>query len=241
MQSFLRALNIVLSPVLTLYFASKFASVTVAGRSAGDAIGGTAAGLVVLAVELALTQGPKYSAWLRRWLEPRAVFEGGWIQAVWEGQTGNVVAIVWLDYEHETDSFAVTGHAYSVDGRPWAKWTSTHMFIDTVRLKATYRWEGELVGEKTPDPEKTGLTDLELRHPPIFSLPMTGEGRVSHVGEGTRVKFRLHRVTSRMLTELDLPFTFRQLQIDEHDEEARLVEAFLTQRARRAPAQMAAG
>ena len=34
MQSFLRALNIVLSPVLTLYFASKFASVIVAGRSA---------------------------------------------------------------------------------------------------------------------------------------------------------------------------------------------------------------
>ena len=220
-------------------FASKFASVIVAGRSVGDAIGGTAAGLVVLAVELALTQGPKYSAWLRRWLEPRAVFEGGWIQAVWEGQTGNVVAIVWLDYEHETDSFAVTGHAYSIDGRPWAKWTSTHMFIDTVRLKATYRWEGELVGVKTPDPEKTGLTDMELRHPPIFSLPMTGEGRVSHVGEGTRVKFRLHRVTSRMLTELDLPFTFRQLQIDEHDEEARLVEAFLVKRARLSAAQVA--
>ena len=240
MQSILRVLNIVLSPVLTLSFASTFAGLTIAGRDAGDAMAGTAAGLVVLAVELALTQGPKHSVWLRRWLDPRAAFEGGWIQNVTAGQGGNAVGIFWFDYQSETDTFAVHGYAYSEDFQRWARWVSTHMFIDTVGLTATYQWDGEILGAPTPDPEKAGLTNLELRWPPAFALPLIGAGRVLHVGEGTRVKFDLYRITNRLLAELGLPFTLRQLRINEHDEEAKVVEAFLTKRHRPAAAQTAA-
>jgi hypothetical protein len=171
--------------------------------------------------------------------EPRAAFEGAWIQEVWEGPIENVVGIFWLEYVRDTDSFAVSrGHGYSMNGQSWAQWHSTHMFIDSVRLKATYRWEGEQVRVQTPDAEKTGLTDLELFRPPSFSLPLTGEGRVLHVGEATRAKFHLHRVTGRLLSELGLPFTFRQLQVNTHDEEGQLVEAFLAQRVRRASVQV---
>jgi hypothetical protein len=234
MQSLLRVLNIVLSPALTLYFSSRFQGLTIVGKDAGDVIGGTAAGLFVLLIEIALTQGPQQSVWLRRWLEPRAAFEGVWLQDVFEGQGGNAIGMFSLDYEREGDSFVVLGYAYTADGRPWAKWISTHMFIDKRGLKATYRWEGEMLdGRPTPEVEKSGLTELVLRLPPVFSLPLTGDGRVSHVGEGTRVKFRLRRVTNRLLEELGLPFKVRQLRINAHDEEARLVQAFLRQRDRR--------
>ena len=240
MQSFLRAVNIIISPALTLYFSSRFQGLTIAGKGAGDAISGIAAGLLVLIIEIVLTEGPKHSVWLRRWLEPRAVFEGVWLQEVFEGQSGNAIGMFSLDYEREGDSFAVLGYAYSADGRPWAKWTSTHMFIDKQRLKATYRWEGEMLdGRATPEAEKSGLTDLELRSPPAFSLPMTGEGRVLHVGEGTRVKFRLHRVTNSFLRELGVLFGVRQLRLNEHDEEAQLVRAFLKQRERQSAPQQA--
>ena len=82
----------------------------------------------------------------------------------------------------------------------------------------------------TPDIEKSGLTDLELRRPPVLSVPKNGEGRVKHVGEGTRVKFRLRRVTNELLHDLGLPFTLRHLRINERDEEAQLVQALLRQR-----------
>lgn len=241
MQSVLRAVNIVLSPALTLYFSSQFHGVTVAGKDAGDAVAGAAAGLLVLVIEVALTEGPRHSAWLRRWLDSRAAFEGAWLQDVFEGQADNAIAIFRFDYRSEGDTFVVLGHAYSAAGEPWAKWTSTHMFIDKSRLTATYRWEGELLDRRpTPEAEKAGLTNLELRNPPLFSLPMTGEGRVMHVGEGTRVKFRLRRVTTDVLRELGLKFGLRQLQLNEHDEEAQLARAFLEQHDHRAERQVAA-
>ena len=233
MQSVLRALNIILSPMLTLAFASGFQGVKIAGRDAGDLVGGAAAGLVVLGLEIVLTQGPKYSPWLRRWLDPRSAFEGVWLQDVFEGHPLNAIAMFSVDYERESDSFMVRGYAYSRDGQRSSEWTSTHVFIDKGRLKATYRWEGELLGARpTPKTEKTGLTDLELRWPPAFSLPMTGQGRVWHVGEDARLKFHLHRVTKRLLDELGMSFTIRQLRINAHDEEATLIRAFLQLRNR---------
>jgi len=231
MQSVLRAVNIISSPALTLVFASRFQGLTIAGKDAGELVGGAAAGLVILAFEIALTQGPKHSAWLRRWLDPRSAFEGVWFQDVFEGHARNAIGMFSVDYEPEADSFRVRGYAYSSDGRRWAKWHSTHLFIDKGRLQATYRWEGELYDARpTPETEKSGLTDLELRWPPVFALPMTGEGRVWHVGEATRLKFQLRRVTKRLLEELGMSFTVRQLRINDHDEEAKLVEAFLQRR-----------
>jgi hypothetical protein len=234
MQSVLRALNIILSPVLTLAFASGFHGLRIAGKDAGDLVGGAAAGLVVLGLEIVLTHGPKYSVWLRRWLEPRSAFEGVWLQDVFEGHPLNVIGMFSVDYEREADSFVVRGSAYSPDGRPSAEWNSTHVFIDKGRLKATYRWEGELLGPRpTPKTDKTGLTDLELRWPPAFSLPMVGEGRVWHVGEDARLKFHLQRVTKRLLEELGMSFTIRQLRINAHDEEATLIKAYLQRRYRK--------
>ena len=232
MQSVIRAFNIVLSPVFTLFFASRFSGVMIAGRDAGDVIGGAVTALLVLVVETALTQGPKYSTWLRRWLDPRAAFEGVWLQEVFEGQEDNKIGVFSVHYERERDSFAVSGRAYSGNGQQWAKFNSTHMFIDKGRLKATYLWEGQVRGPlPTPDAEKSGLTELELRRPPVLALPMTGDGQVSHVGENRLVKFRLHRLTKGVLKEHDLPFTVRKLRINAHDEEEELAKAFLQKRA----------
>ncbi|MDM0116711.1 hypothetical protein QTI66_31730 [Variovorax sp. J22R133] len=230
MQTICRVINIILSPILTLMFASRFAGLGIAGRAAGDAVGGVVAGLLVLAVELGLTQGPKYSVCLRRWLDPRAAFEGIWLQDVLGGDD-NALGVFSLNYERENGSFTSTGHAYSTNRRQWAKWHSTHMFIDKQQHKATYRWEGGVLGSvPIAESDKSGLTVLDLRKPPTFSLPMTGDGEVFHVGEERRIKFRLRRVTKQFLKEFSLPFTMRDLRIDAHDEESQLVGAFFRMR-----------
>jgi hypothetical protein len=233
MQSFLRALNIVCSPVLTLFFASRLGRFSIFGEHAADTLGGVLAGLVVLGVEILLSQGPKHNAWLRRWLDPRAVFEGAWIQDVFEADGDNAFGIFRLDYVPESDAFAVSGAAYSRDGSRWAKWDSTHLFIDRVGLHATYEWRGELFGGRTATPaDKSGVVELELRRPPEWALPLVGEGRVLHLGEGTRLKFHLRRITNEWLHELGLRMTVRQLQVNGHDEEQQLVAALLERRAK---------
>jgi hypothetical protein len=226
-QTIIRVINILLGPILTLVFAARFAGVHIAGKEAGDALGGAFAGLLMLAVELGLTQGPKHSAWLRRWLDPRAAFEGVWLQDV-AGGTENALGIFSMSYEPETDSFELSGHAYSLSGARWAKWTATHMFIDRRQLRATYRWEGDVLGPvPASESDKSGLTVLELRRPPPLSLPMSGDGEVFHVGEARRIKFRLRRVTARLLRDAGLDFTLRELRLDARDEEQRLAAAFL--------------
>lgn len=229
MQSLVRVINILFAPILTLVFASKLGGLTIAGRNAGDALGGALAGLIVLVVEVVLTQGPKQSAWLRRWLDPRAAFEGVWLQEVSVGHPGNVLAVFSVDYVPEDDAFAVRGHAYSGEGRRSANWRSTHVFIDKQGLRAAYNWRGERLGQPTADSDKSGVTELDLPKPPLFSLAATGDGRVLHLGEELRLKFRLIRVTKRLLRKLDLPFTVRELRIDDRNEDV-LIDAFLRKR-----------
>ena len=230
MQAIFRVLNLILGPFLTLVFAARFAGLSVSGRSAGDAIGGALAGLVMLAVEFALTQGPRHSAWLRRWLDPRAAFEGVWLQEVIGGGE-NALGVFSMDYEQDSDAYTLSGHAYSPDGKRWARWNATHLFIDKRQLRATYRWEGDVLGPvPASESDKSGLTVLDLRKPPPLSLPMSGDGQVLHVGEERRIKFRLRRVTPSLLAELGLPFTVRDLRLDAHDEESRLAAADLKAR-----------
>lgn len=231
MQTLFRVINVVLGPLFTLLFAAHFAGLKIAGREAGDLVGGAIAGLVMLAMELGLTQGPKRSRWLRRWLDPRAAFEGVWLQDVIKGHEDNGVAVFSVDYERDSDTFSVHGHAYSLNGRLWAKWNSTHVFIDAPQLRSTYLWDGEVLGKPTPSADKTGLGELKLRRPPALSLPMTGDGGVSHIGETTRLEFRLQRVTNLLLKEHGMPFAERDIRVDAHDEERQLVAAFLRRRA----------
>jgi hypothetical protein len=237
MQTLFRTLNIILGPLMTLVFAAHFAGLRVAGKEAGDAIGGILAGLVMLAIELGLTQGPKYSSWLRRHLDRRAAFEGIWLQDVIKGHEDNRVAVFTVDYERESDALSVQGHAYSGDGRLWAKWHSTQVSMDAANLAMTYLWEGEAaLGQPIPTADKVGLAKLALRKPAaIFSLPMKGDGGIWHVGETSRLEFRLQRITDQLLTELGLTFTERDLRVDAHDEESRVVAALLRQRASAAP------
>jgi hypothetical protein len=235
-QTFLRVLNLIAGPILTLWFAARFKGLTFAGSDAGKEIGGALAGLAMLAVELVLTQGPKRSAWLRRWLDPRAVFEGVWLQEDLRG-TDNALSIFSMDYDGDSDAYKLAGRAYSKDGIRWATWKSTHVFIDKRELEATYRWQGDVAGlAPVADPEKSGLAVMSLRRPPALALPLTGEGRVLHVGESLRIDFRLRRVTPRLLAELGLPFTLRELRLDAHGEEEQLAAADLRQRAAPKPA-----
>ena len=230
MQTIFRVLNILLGPMLALYFRARFASSTFAGRPADEAIGSGLAALVMLAVELALTQGPRHSAWLRRWLDPRAAFEGLWLQEVIGGGE-NALGVFAMDYEADSDAYTLAGRAYSRDGTRWARWSATHLFIDKRQLRVTYRFEGDLLGPlPAAQSDKSGLTVMTLRRPPALALPMAGDGEVLHVGEEKRLKFQLHRVTPALLAGLGLPFTLRDLRLDARGEEQRLVVAWLKAR-----------
>lgn len=228
MQALLRLVNIVLGPVLTLLFSSRFAGIMIAGKAAGDVLAGIAAGSIVLLVELALTRGPKLNAVLRRWLDPRAALEGFWLQEVYEGQKPNVLGCFSFAYDRRSDSFSVTGNAYSKDGSRWARWKSTQLFLPQGKRKVLYLWEGEAQsGLESRNQNKGGLTTLGLRDSGSFSMAMRGEGAVSHLGETDQVKFDLRRVTDSFLFGLGLSFGVRELLINENDEEAALVRAVL--------------
>jgi hypothetical protein len=234
MQTLLRLINIVLAPILTVVFAQMFA-VDFVGRQMGEkavaqALGVVAAGVTVLAIELVLGKGPKFSRFLRRWLDPRALFEGCWLQEVYAGQRGNRLGLFVFKYDRNSDAYSVAGNAYSEGGVRWAKWRSTQMFFTPRTAKAAYLWDGEVIGANEQlEHEKHGLTKLELRVPGAAMLPMRGEGSVSHLGEQSKVEFRLRRVTNTLLRELGLNFGLEALLLDEHDEETALARAFLAQ------------
>jgi hypothetical protein len=233
MKTFLRLINIVLAPILTVVFAQLIAT-HLAGKLLGEkdtaqALGVVAAGVTVLAIELLLGRGPKFSRFLRRWLDPRALFEGFWIQEVYSGQQGNRLGCFSFKYDRAADTYSVTGNAYSEGGRRWAKWRSSHIFFTPQVAEVDYLWEGEEVGGaiNQPEVEKHGLTNLKLRVPGSARLPMRGEGSVSHLDERSKVSFTLRRVTAALLRELGLSFELSALMMDEHDEEAALARAFL--------------
>jgi len=232
MQSFIRGVNITLAPILTLAFSAKFEPDM--GEKWGRVVAGSAAGLTVIAIELCVSLGPRYSRVLRRWLDPRSAFEGIWLQDIRQGQPGNDLAIFLFTYIPAKDTFAVHGHCYSANGQQWANWESTRLFFDDPGRKVTYLWKGALLGGRpTPDAEKAGLTELTLRVSGAMSLPIHGEGRVSHVLEATTVKFELRRVTREMLKDLGLPFSIRSLRDDAHDEEQQLARSYLASRPTR--------
>jgi hypothetical protein len=144
------------------------------------------------------------------------------------GGTDNALSIFSMDYDAESDSYTLAGNAYSLDGTRWARWTSTHVFIDKRQLRATYRWTGDVVGPvPVSESDKSGLAEMTLRKPPALSLLRAGDGEVVHIGEARRIKFRLRRVTTPLIAELGLPFTLHDLRLDAHDEESRLAAADL--------------
>lgn len=227
MESVLRALNVLSGPPLTLLMASRLQGLTIGGRDAAEVVAGVVVGLLLLVFEIVLRQGPKRNVRLRRWLDPRANFEGFWLQEVFEAHENNTIGLFSSDYDADSNSFAVSGHAYDSAARRWSKWKSPHVFIDRQGRNATYQWKGELVGKPTPDDQRAGITELELRPAPAFQLPLTGEGRVWHLGEDSRLKFKLRRVTNVLLRELGLSYTVRELRLNDHDEETQLVRALL--------------
>ncbi len=106
-KTLVRTLNLLVVPLLTFWFASELVRSHVLTKDPKEAevIGGLLASLVMLATEFALTQGPKANAQLRRWLDPRAAFEGIWLQDVLIGPQDNDLAVFSVDYESDGDTY----------------------------------------------------------------------------------------------------------------------------------------
>jgi hypothetical protein len=238
MKTLLRLINIVLAPILTVVFtqaiAIKLGGNAAAEKDLSQALGVVAAGMTVLSIEVFLGTGPKLFRSVRRWLDPRAVFEGFWIQEVYAGHPGNRFGFFAFKYDRHTDTYSVTGNAYSENGARWAKFRSTQVFFTPGAAKVAYLWDGEVVGrDDQPEFEKHGLSKLELRDLKPFSLPKSGDGSVLHLGEQTKLAFKLSRVTNSSLRKLGLEFKLTDLLLDGDNEEMRLVKNLIADEASR--------
>jgi hypothetical protein len=236
MKTLLRLINIVLAPILTVVFtqaiATRFALNAAADKDISQALGVVAAGAFVLTIELILGTGPKLFPPLRRWLDPRAVFEGFWIQEVYAGHPGNRLGCIAFKYDRPNDTYKVRGNAYSESGARWAKFRSSHVFFTPGAAKVAYLWDGEVVGKADqPESEKHGLSKIELRDLKTFRLPISGDGSVLHLGEQSKLAFKLSRVTNSDLRRLNLKFNLTRLLLDGGNEESQLVIAFLADQA----------
>jgi hypothetical protein len=234
MKTVLRLINIIFAPILTLLFvhaiARKMASDLADGKDISQALGGAAAGATVLTIELFLGKGPKFFRFARRWLDPRAAFEGMWIQRVYAGHAENRYACLAIKYDRHEDNYSVTGNAYSESGQRSRKFRSTHVFFTAGEAKVDYLWDGEIIGrDDQPELEKHGLTKLTLRDPGVFKLPVSGDGAISHLDEKSKLAFTLTRVTNQTLRELNLNFDLTDLLLDGKNEEFQLVQKLLAE------------
>lgn len=226
MQNTIRLINTALGPILTLLLALRFRAQDL-GPEWSAALAAAVAGVVVICIELILERGPRHFAVLRRWLDPRAAFEGVWLQEVFDGPAQNSLGVFTCSFSPKSGTFAVDGNAYSIDGTRWATWHSTKLFFGPNRPEASYLWDGEQVGNRElSEQHKRGFTTLWLRR----GSALVGEGRVEHLREPAVVKFEMTRVTNQLLRGLGLPFGVRELTSNAAREELELVKARLSQR-----------
>jgi hypothetical protein len=196
---------------------------------------------VVAFAEWLLLWAPKHWEWARRRLDPRSIFTGVWIEedvhVLGDGrneQIPNRFGIFAIDYQEETDTYAVDGRAYNKVGKEHARFWSVEAkpihFAKNGR-SMTYLFDGTITNPnlKSSDPRRTGLTRMDL------VTDDAGTGRVDHVALNVTLEFNLRRVTKEWLAEHELS-RFLPEKLREPDVRDDFAEAFARRTDRRAAA-----
>ena len=216
-------LSAAIAPVLTVVCTWLVADWLDIGADLEKALGATAAGvLLFIAIEL-IDDLPKRSSRWRRWTDPRAAYEGWWLQ-IHEGV--DRVAVFSFLYSPEGDTYRAVGQAFDSRGELLAEWRSTRVFFSTGALSASYLWEGKTF-EARPSVARKGTTSWSVQRPGSRRvLPVSGRGEVLHLNQDRTLDFRVQRLTEPRVRELlGRPLTLDALV--DHELQRELAVAYL--------------
>jgi hypothetical protein len=211
----LRALESVLAVVAGM------ATTLVLGEGNGSklaAVGVAAAAAIVL--EYLVAVAPKRWRWARAHLDPRAVFEGVWIQNVkhvaadTDVPKSNRFAIFTVTYSK--GQYLIEGTAYDREGREHSRWAATELIhFSPDGRSLTYLWRGTVMGgieERGSELDRTGFCSLQL------SANGSAAGRVDHVSMRVTMIFNATRVTRELVRAWSWAWTPDSLESrDERD------------------------
>lgn len=218
--------NAAIAPILTvactLAVAVAFGFADELAKAVGAAIAGA---LLFVAIELT-DELPKRSQSWRRRIDPRAAFEGWWLQI---HEKVDRVSVFSFLYVSEGDTYRAEGHAFNSRGELLAHWESTQTFFSTGARSAIYLWTGKNL-EEHPSVERNGTASWSVQRSAPRVLPCSGHGEVLHLNQERRLDFRVERLTRENVksllgqaVELDLLVDFELQQ--------QIAVAFLKRRA----------
>lgn len=160
------------------------------------------AAVASIVIEYGLRKAPRRSAFLRRRLDARSVFEGTWIQDVKDvasdsdEQSPNSFAVFVVTYSG--GAYKVDGTAYDPAGVEHARWWSTEQtqFAED-GMSMTYLWGGTVMSRNSTrkDIARTGFARLKL------DTNSSGTGQVDHVAERVSLVFNIERVTPELMKQ----------------------------------------
>jgi hypothetical protein len=216
-----QAIAVVAAPVLTVVSTAIVATHAPGlDKSASDAAGAAFAGLTVFGLTLAVGALPKRSRWWRRHFDPRAAFEGWWMQTHDKQDRASVFSFL---YCADTDSFNVDGNAFCSGEDRLAHWRSTHVYFGSDRVG--YLWEGDSY-EDQKWIHREGTTDMWLTSTGTRGQPQSGGGKVLHLQQERELRFDLQRITPRHLHSLLLT-DMRMQDLGDIAVQKRLAQAHL--------------
>jgi hypothetical protein len=219
-SKFAQAIGAFGSPLLTLA-CTALAAIYVVNDELRSALGAALAGLIGFVLLQLVETLPKKSLWWRRRFEPRAAFEGWWLQ-IHEGV--DRASVFSFEYGGDADQYQAAGDAFNTTGEHLAHWESTDVFFSTGLRSASYLWEGTAKEAKKPKEANHAQPATQEYHwvarkgSTKFSIdrsfgrqPTTGLGEVHHLNLARAFEFRVRRVDRELLAKLKLRFAVDDL------------------------------
>jgi hypothetical protein len=223
------------APVLTVGCTWLVADILHVGQDLEKAIGAALAGVLLFVAIEVTDELPKRSRRWRRRIDPRAAFEGWWLQihdkiydSVDDGAAERVdrVAIFSCRYVVDGDTYRIDGEAFDSKGETLATWESTRVFFSTDALWSSYLWKGTTF-ESRPPTKRQGTTNWSVqRSSSRRVLPTSGRGEVMHLNQDRRLFFRVQRLTPERI-QLLLGRAVEPDLLADHDLQKELALAFL--------------
>lgn len=80
--------------------------------------------------------------WIRKTIDPRAKYEGIYVETIRRPHSGNAYSVVCIRYDYFSDKYAVSGEAYTHNGIHLSNWKSIAPSIDHTVQEITFLHDG---------------------------------------------------------------------------------------------------
>jgi len=179
-----------------------------AGDNVGKLVGAAVGAVLIFLIEWFVQWSPRHLGWARRLFDPRAVWEGVWLQVV-ETVTGsggvrkadpNTCSVVRIDYVRAENGYELVGRAFDSKGDFAAKYASEKWPTFTRDgLILSYEWSGTV---DDPTQPSQGVTRKGLASVRLTSAEKDhGDGLVQHVGMNREMVVTMDRLTDEYIRD----------------------------------------